>query len=239
LVVVGCCWLLLNLDLARELRWAGGAYVGLDIEYAYSQLTTPKRETHSTITHSTPSSFNSNQMNNQQLKANSKTSSTKLRLKVPSNQDKNHQSNSNSTDDHHQDLGISNYLQGYDRELDSDQDEPIGFEEQFILKLPESLTNESNKLRELVESRKEINSEQQNIYFKFKDSRRGIFNIGDKMFGMKLVDLPCVIESQKTFDNKHMFKIADICQVSHQTKKKKKKYPVFEAYLSLFLFLPK
>ncbi|KAA1067292.1 hypothetical protein PGT21_009212 [Puccinia graminis f. sp. tritici] len=154
-------------------------------------------------------------MNNQQLKPNNNKTSTKLRLKVPSNQDKNQQNNPNSTDDHHhhQNLGISNYLQGYDRELDSDQDEPIGFEEQFILKLPESLTNESNKLRELVESRKEINSEQQNIYFKFKDSRRGIFNIGDKMFGMKLVDLPCVIESQKTFDNKHMFKIADICQM--------------------------
>ncbi|OAV96394.1 hypothetical protein PTTG_04031 [Puccinia triticina 1-1 BBBD Race 1] len=143
----------------------------------------------------------------------SSKTSTKLRLKVPSNQDKNQQNNSPNNPNDDQNLGIANYLQGYDRELDSDQDEPIGFEEQFILKLPDSLSNESNKLRELVESRKEINSDQQNIFFKFKDSRRGLFNIGDKMFAMKLVDLPCIIESQKTFDNKHMLKIADICQM--------------------------
>lgn len=141
------------------------------------------------------------------------SNSTKLRLKVPSNQENN--TNKQEHNQNQQNIAIANYLQGYDRELDSDQEEPIGFEEQFILRLPSSLANETQKLRELVENRKEINSEQQNIFFKFKDSRRGIFNIGDKMFGMKLVDLPCLIESQKTFDNKHMFKMADICQVCH------------------------
>lgn len=30
----------------------------------------------------------------------------------------------------------------------------------------------------------------------------------------KLVDLPCVIESHKTVDNKSFYKTADICQVS-------------------------
>lgn len=69
------------------------------------------------------------------------------------------------------------------------------------------------KLRELVEKRKEIDCNNENVFMKFKDSRRGIFNIGKKMFGMKLVDLPCIIESQKTFDNKHVFKVADICQM--------------------------
>jgi transcription initiation factor TFIID subunit 7 len=33
------------------------------------------------------------------------------------------------------------------------------------------------------------------------------------MYSAKLVDLPCVIEAQKTLDNKRMFKVADICQV--------------------------
>jgi transcription initiation factor TFIID subunit 7 len=33
------------------------------------------------------------------------------------------------------------------------------------------------------------------------------------MYSAKLVDLPCVIEAQKTIDNKRMFKAADICQV--------------------------
>ncbi|EGG09910.1 uncharacterized protein MELLADRAFT_26453, partial [Melampsora larici-populina 98AG31] len=100
---------------------------------------------------------------------------------------------------------------GYDRELDSDPDDPIAFEEQFILKMPAGADCE--KLRELVEKRKEIDCNTENVFMKFKDSRRGIFNIGKKMFGMKLVDLPCIIESQKTFDNKHVFKVADICQM--------------------------
>ena len=45
------------------------------------------------------------------------------------------------------------------------------------------------------------------------DSRRAIFHIGNNTYSAKLVDLPCVIESQKTLDNKQMFKVADICQV--------------------------
>ena len=45
------------------------------------------------------------------------------------------------------------------------------------------------------------------------DSRRAVFHIGNKTYSSKLVDLPCIIESQKTLDNKQMFKVADICQV--------------------------
>ncbi|CAH7675003.1 TAFII55 protein conserved region-domain-containing protein [Phakopsora pachyrhizi] len=108
-------------------------------------------------------------------------------------------------------MGIDSYLQGYDRELDSDPEEPMAFEEQFILKMPPG--PDCERLRELVEKRKDIESSEENVYLMFKDSRRGIFNIGKKMFGMKLVDLPCIIESQKTFDNKHLFKVADICQM--------------------------
>ncbi|MBW0538330.1 hypothetical protein O181_078045 [Austropuccinia psidii MF-1] len=125
---------------------------------------------------------------------------TKLKLKIAAQQDKNQHSN-----------GLAPYLQEYNRELDSDPDEPMAFEEQFILKMPPG--PECEKLRALVEQRKNIDSNEEKVFFKFKDSRRGIFNIGNKMFGMKLVDLPCVIESQKTFDNKHLFKIADICQM--------------------------
>jgi transcription initiation factor TFIID subunit 7 len=33
------------------------------------------------------------------------------------------------------------------------------------------------------------------------------------MYSAKLVDLPCVVEAQKTLDSKRMFKVADICQV--------------------------
>ena len=40
-----------------------------------------------------------------------------------------------------------------------------------------------------------------------------MFHIGNNTYSSKLVDLPCIIESQKTLDNKQMFKVADICQV--------------------------
>src|SRR5258708_842585 len=46
------------------------------------------------------------------------------------------------------------------------------------------------------------------------DSRRAAFHIGNNTYSAKLVDLPCIIESQKTLDNKQMFKVADICQVT-------------------------
>jgi TATA-binding protein-associated factor Taf7 len=45
------------------------------------------------------------------------------------------------------------------------------------------------------------------------DSRRAVFHIGNSTYSAKLVDLPSIIESQKTLDNKQMFKVADICQV--------------------------
>lgn len=47
----------------------------------------------------------------------------------------------------------------------------------------------------------------------YVDSRRAVFHIGTSTYSAKLVDLPCIAESQKTLDNKQMFKVADICQV--------------------------
>ena len=114
------------------------------------------------------------------------------------------------------------FLGPYDRELDSD-DEDLVFEEQFILRLP--LGEDRDKLRKMVQGR-EVSDD---VWFKFKgksrcpsptpelpndiaDSRRAIFHIGNNTYQSKLVDLPCLIESQKTLDNKQMFKVADICQ---------------------------
>jgi transcription initiation factor TFIID subunit 7 len=50
------------------------------------------------------------------------------------------------------------------------------------------------------------------------DPRRAVFHIVDSLHPAKLVDLPCILESQKTLDNKHMFKVADICQVSMKSR---------------------
>lgn len=116
------------------------------------------------------------------------------------------------------------FLGPYDRELDSD-DEELAFEEQFILRMPPG--EDLEKLRKMVQSREVSND----VWFKFKgeftsggshcgncvdhriDSRRAVFHIGNNTYSAKLVDLPCIIESQKTLDNKQMFKVADICQV--------------------------
>lgn len=116
------------------------------------------------------------------------------------------------------------FLGQYDRELDSD-DEELAFEEQFILRMPPG--EDCERLRKMVATR-EISND---VWFKFKgmrvyyilhnvsptsllaDSRRAVFHIGNSTYNSKLVDLPCVIESQKTLDNKQMFKVADICQV--------------------------
>ncbi|KAL5507036.1 hypothetical protein ACEPAH_6492 [Sanghuangporus vaninii] len=100
----------------------------------------------------------------------------------------------------------TSFLGPYDRELDSD-DEDLAFEEQFILRMPpgEDLEN----LRKMVAAR-EMSPD---VWFKFKDSRRAVFHIGNSLYSAKLVDLPCLIESQKTLDNRQMFKVADICQM--------------------------
>ncbi|KAH9934714.1 TAFII55 protein conserved region-domain-containing protein [Fomitopsis serialis] len=98
------------------------------------------------------------------------------------------------------------FLGSYDRELDSD-DEELVFEEQFILRMPPG--DDCDRLRKMVAAR-EISND---VWFKFKDSRRAVFHIGNKTWAAKLVDMPCIVESQKTLDNKQMFKVADICQM--------------------------
>lgn len=118
----------------------------------------------------------------------------------------------------------NSFLGPWDRELDSD-DEDLAFEEQFILRLPEG--EDLERLRKMVATR----DVQDDVWFKFKgmfsssepsslvcskrslDSRRANFHIGNTTYDAKLVDLPAIIESQKTLDNRQMFKVADICQM--------------------------
>lgn len=106
------------------------------------------------------------------------------------------------------------YMQGYDRELDSEDDETgegMAFEEQLVLRVPDGpgQNGELDELRRAIRKR----SEYPDVWFKFKDSRRAVFHIGKQLYAAKLVDLPCIIESHKTLDNKQIFKIADISQM--------------------------
>ncbi|KAG8884440.1 hypothetical protein FRB97_004214 [Tulasnella sp. 331] len=106
-----------------------------------------------------------------------------------------------------QGIGTS-FLGAYDRELDTEDEEDtdLVFEEQFILKMPEG--EDCDRLRGMVQARA-ISSD---VWFKQDGRRGGVFHIGNATYTTKLVDLPCIIESHKTLDNKQLFKVADICQ---------------------------
>lgn len=120
----------------------------------------------------------------------------------------------------------SHYAQRqFDRDVDSDRDEPLHMEEQFILRLPENHTM-TRKVSELVHSRelgtrKGAAKFEGEPWFKFRDARRAIFGFGkpddvkrSETYQARLVDLPSIVESHKTLDQgKHMFKSADIVQM--------------------------
>lgn len=102
------------------------------------------------------------------------------------------------------------YMQGYDRELDSEDDETgegLAFEEQLIFRMPEG--PECDRLREAIQKR-QLGDD---VWFKFKDSRRAVVHVGDSLFSAKLVDLPTITESHKTLDNRQFFKVGDIAQM--------------------------
>lgn len=115
------------------------------------------------------------------------------------------------------DANVPPQWQGFaDRELDSDTEEPLVFEEAFILRMPiptnEEQVKELERFSDMVKKREPM--DEKDVWFKFLDSRRAVFNLGHTMYNAKLVDLPCLIESQKTHDNRHVFKTADISQAS-------------------------
>lgn len=106
----------------------------------------------------------------------------------------------------------TSFLGDYTRDADSDPDEPIVFEEQFILRVPHRVAQgDSNVkgIKTMLDEKKQVT----NAWFTFKDPRRAVFHHGGQEYGAKLVDLPCIIEAQKTLDRKRLFKVADITQV--------------------------
>jgi transcription initiation factor TFIID subunit 7 len=46
------------------------------------------------------------------------------------------------------------------------------------------------------------------------DSRHAQIDLYGEKYKARLVDLPCIIEAQKTFDRKQFFKVGDIAQVN-------------------------
>ena len=83
-------------------------------------------------------------------------------------------------------------------------------EEHVILRLPPSAA--TREFRTLVKKRKI--PEGFNINFSDPRNVSLQLGLGSHALAGKLVDLPAIIESQKTIDNKQFYKIADISQVS-------------------------
>lgn len=87
-------------------------------------------------------------------------------------------------------------------------DYPAELESQFILKLP----NEPAKaLRDIVGSGENLKNR---LMIQIDDDmRNGQVRLDNWLMHAKIVDLPTVIESLKTIDNKSFYKTADICQM--------------------------
>ncbi|KAG0288534.1 hypothetical protein BGZ98_004227 [Dissophora globulifera] len=96
---------------------------------------------------------------------------------------------------------------GKDSDDDNEDDPEVSIEEQFILRLPPG--EMSDRFREKVIAREVDES----VKLKFSDARRGTFTFEDLVFPTKLVDLPTIIEAQKTLNGKQMYKVADISQM--------------------------
>ncbi|XP_054793048.1 transcription initiation factor TFIID subunit 7-like [Prosopis cineraria] len=83
-------------------------------------------------------------------------------------------------------------------------------EEQFILRVPPAVAERIERLLNENAS----SSEDKSLDLSFpEDGRSGTFAIGDDHFPASLLDLPCVVESYKTYDDSCLIKTADIGQM--------------------------
>lgn len=89
-----------------------------------------------------------------------------------------------------------------------ESDYPVELESQFILRLPEE---PAKILRDILTSgdslKNRLTIQMEN------DLRNGEVRLDHWLMHAKIVDLPAVIESLKTIDNKSFYKTADICQM--------------------------
>nr|ACU14838.1 unknown [Glycine max] len=84
-------------------------------------------------------------------------------------------------------------------------------EEQFILRVP---SNVAERIERLLNENNASSSEDKSLDLSFReDGRSGTFMIGNEQFPASLLDLPCVVESYKTYDDNSLIKTADIGQM--------------------------
>uniref|UniRef100_A0A7N0TY29 TAFII55 protein conserved region domain-containing protein n=1 Tax=Kalanchoe fedtschenkoi TaxID=63787 RepID=A0A7N0TY29_KALFE len=83
-------------------------------------------------------------------------------------------------------------------------------EEQFILRVPPSVAEKIESL--LNDSAAASDDKSLDLSF-MEDGRTGTFTIGEDQFPASLLDLPCVVESYKTYDDNVLIKTADVGQI--------------------------
>ncbi|KAJ0021555.1 hypothetical protein Pint_31401 [Pistacia integerrima] len=83
-------------------------------------------------------------------------------------------------------------------------------EEQFILRVPPSVAERIERLL----NEDPTSEEDKSLDLSFSENgRSGNFVIGNEHFPVSLLDLPCVVESYKTYDDSALVKTADIGQI--------------------------
>lgn len=83
-------------------------------------------------------------------------------------------------------------------------------EEQFILRVPPSVAERIDRL--LSENASSSDDKSLDLSFT-EDGRTGSFVIGNEHFPAYLLDLPCILESYKTYDDSVLIKTADVGQM--------------------------
>lgn len=103
---------------------------------------------------------------------------------------------------------------------ENEQEENLSkMEDQYILRLPLKL---AEQIRTLIDKRENSSGPDRGlstdnlIEFSVGNDGRGVsFKLGAGHYIGTLVDLPCIIESHKTYDNSNYYKTGDIGQVRH------------------------
>ncbi|KAH7124031.1 transcription initiation factor TFIID subunit 7 [Dendryphion nanum] len=125
---------------------------------------------------------------------------------------------------------------GYDSEAEEAEDDPA-IESQFILRMQPG--SDCDLLRQAIEEKtigtRATDGKQPgpSVQFRFFDQhgRRALVSIQGRLYAACMVDLPCVVESMKSWSKKDWVKTADICQMllvlgRVQNEEEAKKYPL-------------
>ncbi|KAF2270566.1 hypothetical protein CC78DRAFT_528321 [Lojkania enalia] len=122
---------------------------------------------------------------------------------------------------------------GYDSEAEEAEEDPA-IESQFILRMMPG--PECDRLRKAIEDKKigtTLAKGGPGVHMRFfdREGRRAIVSVYNKLYAATMVDLPCVIESMKSWNKKDWVKSADVCQMllvlgEVKNEEEAKKYPL-------------